>query len=156
MADRIRALQLSEEQQRPVICEKCGGVLVYKGLGEYRCEECGEFEYDDYGKVRGYLEKHKGANVADISMETGVSRKSLRQMVKENRFEVNENRGGFLKCEMCGVEIKSGHLCPKCEDTFHKNVEAEARNERQRKMAMAGYGKERTGDDGSKRYTRER
>lgn len=156
MIERTRALQLSEEQKRPVICGKCGGVLVYKGLGEFRCEECGESEYDDYGKVRDYLEKHKGANVADISMETGVSRKSIRQMVKENRFEVIENRGGFLRCEICGIEIKSGHLCPKCEDAFHKNVEAEARNERQRKMAMAGYGKERTGEDGSKRYTRER
>ena len=144
-------------------------MLVYKGLGEYRCEECGESEYDDYGKVRSYLEKHKGANVSrsylekhkganvsDISIETGVSRKSIRQMVKENRFEVIENRGGFLKCEMCGIAIKSGHFCPKCEEAFHRNVETEARNERQRNMAMAGYGKERTGDDGSKRYTRER
>ena len=35
MAEKMRMLQLSEDQQRPVICEKCGGVLVYKGLGEY-------------------------------------------------------------------------------------------------------------------------
>lgn len=156
MADRMRTLQMTEGQYIPVVCKECGGVLVYKGLGEYRCEECGASEYDDYGKVRGYLEKHKGANVADISTETGVSRKSIRQMVKENRFEVIESRAGYLRCEVCGVEIKSGHFCPKCEDALHKNVEEKARNERQRKMAISGYGEAPRGDDGSKRFTRER
>lgn len=156
MAERMRAIQLSEDQGIPVVCRECGGVLVYKGLGEYRCEECGISEFDDYGKVRNYLEKNKGANVANISAETGVSRKSIRQMVKENRFEVIENRGGFLRCEMCGVEIRSGHFCPKCEEAFHRKVEAEARNERQRNKTMAGYGEARQGDEGSKRYTRER
>ena len=28
----------------PRTCEKCDGVMVYKGVGEYACEECGEME----------------------------------------------------------------------------------------------------------------
>lgn len=35
---------------RPTYCEKCGGVMVFKGVGEYRCEKCGYLDYDDYGK----------------------------------------------------------------------------------------------------------
>lgn len=132
MADKMRAFALTGEIKRPIICEKCGGILVYKGLGEYCCEECNTSEYDDYGKVRLYLEKHRGANVTEISDETGVSHKSIRDMVKENRFEVVESRNGYLKCEVCGTDIKSGRLCRNCEQSYHREVEQTARNERKR------------------------
>ena len=39
--DMRRAIFSMGELHRPSYCEKCGGVLVYKGLGEYECEECG-------------------------------------------------------------------------------------------------------------------
>ncbi len=154
MADKMRAFVLTGELKRPIVCEKCGGILVYKGLGEYCCEECNISEYDDYGKVRGYLEKHRGANVAEISDETGVSHKSIRDMVKENRFEVIESRSGYLKCEVCGANIKSGRLCQKCEQNYHREVEQAARNERKRNMS--GYGEGPHEDKGSKRFTRDK
>lgn len=154
MAEKMRAFTLTGEIKRPIVCEKCGGILVYSGLGEYRCEECNLSEYDDYGKVRGYLEKHRGANVTEISDETGVSHKSIRDMVKENRFEVIESRGGYLKCEVCGTDIKSGRLCRKCEEKYHREVEQAARNERKRKVS--GYGEGPHEDKGSKRFTREK
>ena len=40
--DMRRAIFSMGELHRPSYCEKCGGVLVYKGLGEYECEECGK------------------------------------------------------------------------------------------------------------------
>lgn len=46
---------------RPTYCAECGGVMVFKGVGEYQCEKCGYLDYDDYGKVRNYIEKHMGA-----------------------------------------------------------------------------------------------
>ena len=113
--------------------------MVYKGLGEYQCEECGQMDYDDYGKVRNYLEHHRGANVAEISDATGVTHKSIRDMIKENRFEVVENRGGYLRCEMCGANINSGRLCPDCEMLYHRRLEAEARNERLRSKNISGF-----------------
>ena len=154
MAEKMRAFVLTGELKRPIICEKCGGILVYAGLGEYRCEECKTSEFDDYGKVRTYLEKHRGANVTEISDETGVSHKSIRDMVKENRFEVIESRSGYLKCEVCGTDIRSGRLCRNCEQTYLREVEQAARNERQRNMS--GYGEGPHEDKGSRRFTRER
>ena len=71
MAEKMRRL-LASEVLRPTICRECGGILVYGGIGEYRCEECGRIEYDDYGKVRNYLEDHKGANVSEISDRKSV------------------------------------------------------------------------------------
>ncbi len=153
MAEKMRSFNLSDELNRPVICQKCGGILVYTGLGEFKCEECGSSEFDDYGKVRSYLEKHRGANVGEISSETGVSHKSIRQMLKENRFEVIDNKAGYLRCEVCGVDIKSGRRCRKCEESYHRNVEQQARNERKRDFTV--YGENPHGDKGTKRFTRE-
>ena len=50
----------------PRVCKECGGVMVFKGVGEYRCEDCGVVDYDDYGKVRCYIESNKGATAAQI------------------------------------------------------------------------------------------
>lgn len=150
--DRSKALKIMEQIKRPTTCEKCEGVMVYRGLGEYQCEDCGECSYDDYGKVRNYLETHKGATVAAIADVTGVTRKSIRDMVKENRFEVVENRAHFLTCEMCGADIKSGRLCPKCEMQSHRQVEAEVRAGR--KKNIEGHSQARVGEEGSKRFTR--
>lgn len=138
--------------QRPVVCSACQGILVYKGIGEYQCEVCGEFEYDEYGKVRNYLDKHRGANVAQISLETGVDQKAIREMVKENRFEVIDNPGGYIRCEMCGVDIKSGRYCPKCEVAYHRKLEEQAREAN--KKNFSGYGDAIQGEQGSIRFTR--
>ena len=31
----------------PRVCKECGGVMVFKGVGEYHCEDCGAVDYDD-------------------------------------------------------------------------------------------------------------
>lgn len=154
MGEHRRKALIANEINRPTLCQACGGVMVYQGIGEYICEECGAAEYDDYGKVRNYLEKHKGANVAEISDMTGVSHKSIRELIKEKRFDIIDNRGGYLRCEMCGVAISTGRLCPKCEESYHRKVEKEARSERNKKVS--GYGEGKSADKGSKRYTREK
>ena len=82
--------------EKPVRCSKCGGFLKYDGLGEYACEKCGYHEYDDYGKVRAYLEANPGANVVEVSDATGVSQKLIHQMVSEGKFEVT-SKLGYLK-----------------------------------------------------------
>ena len=28
----------------PAYCSKCGGVMIFRGVGEYRCEDCGNAE----------------------------------------------------------------------------------------------------------------
>lgn len=149
----LRKLSL-DEYHRPTLCNQCQGVMVYKGLGEYQCEDCGAVEHDDYGKVRNYLDNHRGANVSQVSDATGVSHKAIREMIKENRFEVIDNRGGYIRCEMCGESISSGRLCSKCEILYHRKLEEEARANR--KTAITGGSSGMHGESGSKRFTRER
>lgn len=155
--DETLKRRMLEDYDCPVTCKKCEGVMVYKGLGEYKCENCGATEYDDYGKVRNYLDEHRGANVTQISVATGVSHKSIRDMIKENRFEVIDSRGGYIRCEMCGESIKSGRLCSKCETLFHRQVEEDARILKKAKApSRSGSAVGSQGESGSKRFTYDR
>jgi tRNA(Ile2) C34 agmatinyltransferase TiaS len=129
MAEKLKAENLKAliEIDRPTICAACGGVMVFQGLGQYRCEKCGSLEYDDYGKVREFIEEHPGANVAQIAESTGVTRKAINKMVKEERFEIRKESKTFLLCEICGLPIRSGYVCKNCEATYHKQYEEEVR-----------------------------
>lgn len=140
---------------RPKECPECGGVMVFKGCGEYKCEDCRYVAYDDYGKVRNYVEKHAGSTAAQVSEATGVKQKTIRTMLKESRLEIADGSNSFLKCEMCGVNIRSGRVCTKCELAYNRSVEENAR--RKHEKMMAGFGAEHpTGEDGAKRFTRHR
>ena len=140
------------ELNRPTSCSLCGGVMIFKGLGQFKCEDCGHKEYDDYGKSRNYIEAHPGANVYQIAEATGVSRKSINNLVKEGRFEITKDSKTFLQCEVCGANIRSGRVCPNCEASYHKRYEDDVR----KSNISGGYGKAEQGDDGSKRFTREK
>lgn len=134
----------------PRVCSGCGGVLIFKGVGEYHCEDCGNVEYDDYGKVRMYIEEHRGANAAQIESAIGVSQKAIRQMLKEGRLEVTSDSKTFLRCEDCGKLIRSGMYCPECETKIHRSIEAEQRA--QNKKNLQGMGLAPKGDEGQMRF----
>jgi tRNA(Ile2) C34 agmatinyltransferase TiaS len=138
---------------RPTICADCEGIMIFQGLGQYKCEKCGGIEYDDYGKVREFIEEHPGANVAQISENTGVSRKSINKMIKEERFEIRKDSKTFLLCEICGIPIRSGYVCKNCEATYHKQYEEEVR----KSNIKGGFGTGGTETaTGAKRFKREK
>ncbi|MDR0220255.1 MAG: hypothetical protein LBI54_02490 [Lachnospiraceae bacterium] len=150
-ADNLKALI---DIDRPTICALCGGVMVFQGLGQYKCEKCGDLEYDDYGKVREFIEEHPGANVAQIAENTGVTRKNINKMVKEERFEIRKDSKTFLLCEICGIPIRSGYVCKNCEATYHQQYEEEVRKSK----IKGGYGVADPSEfaEGAKRFKRER
>lgn len=99
-------------------CSKCGGDLEYKGIGEFQCVECGNLEYNSYGKVRDYIEKHPGATTDAVSRNTGVSKSRIREFLLEEKIEIAPGSKTFLSCLRCGAEIRSGRLCEKCKKEF--------------------------------------
>ena len=55
-------------------------------------------DYDDYGKVRGYIEANKGATAAQIEQAIGVSQRTVRRLLKDGRIEITEGSKVFLRC----------------------------------------------------------
>ena len=139
----------------PNTCAECGGELVYKGVGEYRCEQCKAVVYDDYGKVRLYVEQHPGATIADTEAATGVPHKVIRQLLREERLEVATGSRTFLSCRSCGVQIRSGELCPQC--AAKQPPKSEDPRRRNMKKDMMGVGmNDFSGQEGAKRFTRDK
>lgn len=149
---RKRTFDLENTLHRPINCEECEGLMIFKGVGEYECEKCGFIAYDDYGKTRLFLEKNPGANAGEVELRTGVSQKSIRQMLKEKRFEISADSAVFMTCEICGAQIRSGSMCAKCEKEYHQRVEDEAR--KNRAHAGSGFGMQKLADPGAKRFDR--
>jgi len=56
-----------------------------------------------------------------------------------------------MVCDVCGVNIRSGRVCQKCEASYHKAYEEDIR----RTNIKGGFGKSEKGDDGQKRFRRE-
>ena len=153
--ERIKIVEEFDVYNRPQVCPECGGVMIFKGCGEYKCEKCKYIDYDDYGKVRNYVETHRGVTTSQAAEATGVKQKTIRTMLRESRLEVADNSSTFLKCEMCGIAIRSGRVCSNCEVEFNRKMEAKL-HERHAKM-MAGFGKGNTdGEEGSKRFIRDK
>lgn len=85
-------LRNTDDYHKPEKCTECGGRMDYKGLGEYKCSDCNHIDYDDYGKVRLFLEKNPGANIIRAEAATGVPQRLIKQMIKEGRFAVGGRR----------------------------------------------------------------
>ncbi|MDR2547223.1 MAG: hypothetical protein LBC96_06895 [Lachnospiraceae bacterium] len=149
----MRNLITLMELGRPTTCENCEGIMEFRGLGQYKCDSCGVIDYDDYGKARNYIELNPGANVAQISEATGVSRKALSNMVREQRFEITAESRSFLMCELCGKTVRSGRVCTDCEGVYHKRYEEDVR----KSHIKGGFGKGAVDEDseGAKRFRRE-
>lgn len=135
---------------RPVICEKCRGRMNYVGVGEYICELCEHKMYDDYGKVRNYLEGHRGATQTEVSMATGVTRTVIRHLLREDRLEVAPNSAVFLTCDACGTSIRSGRYCAACAAKQGKEKSTADKHS----PNIQGFGKASVENSGAKRFDR--
>ena len=137
----------------PRVCEKCGkSDPEYKGVGEYKCRECGFLMYDDYGKVRNYLEAHRGATQSQVSNATGVPMETIRQFLRDERIEIVAGSNVLMECELCKAPIRSGRYCTACAAKIAKKEEAEKAIIH--KAQIQGFGKGQKGDSGAIRYRR--
>lgn len=135
---------------RPTVCKQCGGIMIFKGVGEYHCEDCGFVDFDDYGVVRGYIEKHPGATAAEVEASTGIKQRAIRQMLKDEKLEVSTDSKAFLRCEICGTSIRSGRFCVQCGASKAKLMEEQKRA----KLQIKGTGMGSEADEGAKRFKR--
>lgn len=101
-------------ENKPVECSKCGASLLYKGSGKYICNSCGNVEYDDFGKVKKFIDENGVSTMGVISEATGVSLEKLNLMLRDGKVEIPEGSKYYIKCESCGCSIRYGHFCPDC------------------------------------------
>lgn len=96
------------------VCSRCKRMFTYLGFGHYYCPTCKKMDEEYFQRVRDYIYDHGSASAMEVSEGTGVSLSTITQYLKEGRLEIPENSLIFIKCEMCGSNIRSGRLCREC------------------------------------------
>lgn len=102
------------DYHKPFLCDECGAVVKYIGVGEYVCPRCQNKMLDDYGKVRAYLTERGSANAAEIARDTGVSKEVIDALIRENAIENVADGDKKEKCVKCGKAIMKGRYCNEC------------------------------------------
>ena len=103
-----------------VICEKCGGIVKFRGSGEYECAECGNVVLDDFGKVRQFLEKRGPSNIMEIAYATGLDKSVVSKLLMDGRIQVLQRTSEGKKCARCGIPISRGKYCSECGEMISK------------------------------------
>lgn len=98
-------------------CPRCRTKMEYISLGEYKCPACRYTFLDDYGKIRAFIDKHGPATALEIEEATGVPRAVADEYLKIGKLEIAKGPEGYLRCEICGADIRYGRICPKCART---------------------------------------
>ena len=52
----------------PRQCPECGGKYVFQGAGRYVCENCGHETYDDFGKIKAFIDEQLLTSFSDIAL----------------------------------------------------------------------------------------
>lgn len=115
----VRA-EIDNQYSMTKICPKCGTTMVYAYGEMYECPKCGDKEYTDFGKIREYLETHGPQNAVTIADATGVSVKTIQKFLYQGRIEIPDGSDSYIKCQMCGTDIRYGRFCPDCMAKLNK------------------------------------
>lgn len=75
----------------PLQCEYCGGGLQQSLIGVYQCQRCGREYYDDFKKIRDFLENNGPATAMDISRYTGVSMATIKAYFSKDKYLQGSN-----------------------------------------------------------------
>lgn len=106
----------------PRQCVKCDGRYVFQGYGRYVCEGCGDERYDDFGKIRKFLDEHGPSPAVVIAEGTGVQIAKINRFLRQGRMEIMDGSGEYITCEKCGQSIRYGRFCPTCAAKLTKNM----------------------------------
>jgi len=97
-------------------CDFCR--MPYQTTGKKICGDCLLKLDADFIEIREYLYDHDGAGIDEVSEATGVTRKSILYLLKEERLIVGDENGsgcGILTCESCRKPISTGRMCASCK-----------------------------------------
>ncbi len=117
-----------------VLCEKCGGIVKFRGSGEYECVDCGNVVLDDFGKVRQFLEKRGPSNIMEIAYATGLDKSVVSKLLMDGRIQVMQHTTEGKRCSRCGIPIARGKYCSECRQLISDSSRKGAPVEKTEKM----------------------
>ena len=94
-------------------CARCHRFFEKVAFEEV-CPACFPIEEEEFRKIKEYLTEHPGASSNEVMQHIGVSLKSIRRYLREDRLEIVGDNKGFIRCKLCGKPVNSGYFCDGC------------------------------------------
>lgn len=111
-------------------CPICGRIFA-KNFKDV-CPNCIKELEKQYEHCVAYLRENKGANIQELSDETGVSIKQITKFIREGRISMMNAPNLAYPCEICGTLIREGNMCDSCRMKLVKDVKQLHETERRK------------------------
>lgn len=122
-------------------CSRCGKIYAYDGFNI--CISCRRKEEEDFKKVKDYIYENPGANISEVSEETGIETRKIIEFLRQGRLEVLDEHNMLLSCERCGVSIRTGRFCGKCTIEMEREFKQSIGGGNKSKLKQTGKGGEK-------------
>lgn len=99
-------------------CARCHRFFEKVAFEEV-CPICFPIEEGEFREIKEYLTEYPGASSNQVMQSIGVSLKSIKRYLKEDRLEIVGDNKGFIRCELCGNPLNSGRFCGLCYKEGH-------------------------------------
>ncbi len=111
-----------------VRCKKCKKMYEHISINNKYCPDCTKREHDRYINVRTYVKNNPGITVQRVSEDLGIDTSIIVRYLKEEKLEISGEVSGFLKCSVCGEEIRTGTHCQSCKRTAGSTATSQSTN----------------------------
>ena len=102
-------------------CRGCGRLFNYIG-GQQLCPACKDELEKKFMEVKEYIREHPEKNISQVSEDTDVSIRQLKNWVRQERLIFSEESKVMIECEQCGASIRTGRFCEKCKKNMADNL----------------------------------
>lgn len=94
-------------------CSECG--KIFQSVWNYNlCDECRDKASDKESQIIDFIRSNHNATMLDIASQFKVSSAFIFRMMNEGRLSPKQPQASD-RCRSCGVPIKSGIYCPRCQ-----------------------------------------
>ncbi|MCL6547324.1 MAG: hypothetical protein K6T30_00270 [Alicyclobacillus sp.] len=103
-------------------CKRCG--RIYNRVRRDICPACIEEEDRAFTLVRGYLNEHRNASMAELTEATGVDPALVIALIQSGRLILRDNPNLSYACERCGQPTQTGRFCKSCAKELSQALSA--------------------------------
>lgn len=105
-----------------ISCRICGVIMVK--VARDVCPKCFKEEEELFTKIKGFLRSNPGASVAQVAEHCFCTEERVTEFIKSGRLERVGLRNIAHQCELCGITIYEGVMCPDCKKNLKDQVKS--------------------------------
>lgn len=103
-------------------CKLCA--KPFQSTGGSLCHECLVQLDLDFSTIRDYLRENPGnTGVEEICEATGILKRNIIHLLRDNRLSFKSPEHDSLLCEVCRQPITGGRICSNCKDSLGKTLQ---------------------------------